>query len=379
MVTVLAAKKDFYETLGVSRDAEQEEIKKAYRKLTRKYHPDRNPDDPQAEEKFKEITEAYKVLSDPHKRAQYDRYGHAGMDGADFGDAGDFGQDFGGFEDIFDMFFGGRQGQRTSRRPRRGSDLQYRMSLSFDEAAFGGEKEISIPRVENCPDCKGSGSKPGSSPQTCPQCGGRGEVSYRHQTVLGSFVQTRTCDRCGGQGQIITDPCSTCNGQGQVRRQRTIKVNIPPGVDTGHKLRMAGEGEAGPNNGPPGDLYILIEVQPHKIFSREGSDLKCEVPISFVQAIMGDEIKVPTLETKVSLKIPPGTQPGHTFRLKNKGIQKVHGHGRGDLFVKVRVVIPKEINKKQKELLEQFAEISGDEINPEQKSFLKKVRDAFGV
>jgi len=374
----LAAKKDYYEVLGINRDAEQEEIKKAYRKLTRQHHPDKNPDDPQAAEKFKELTEAYKVLSDPHKRAQYDRYGHAGMEGADFGDHGDFSQDFSGFEDIFDMFFGGRR-SRTSRRPRRGADLQYQMNLKFEEAAFGGEKEINIPRVENCPDCGGSGAQPGSQPETCPQCGGRGEVSYRHQTAFGNFVQARTCERCRGEGQIITDPCKTCNGQGQVRRQRNLKVNIPPGVDTGHKLRMAGEGEAGPNNGPPGDLYIVIEVEPHSIFQREGSNLYCEVPISIVQAIMGDEIKVPTLEGKVSLKIPPGTQPGRKFRLKNKGLQNIQGYGRGDLYVQAKVIIPENINGKQKELLEEFARISGDEINPEQKSFLKKVRDAFGV
>ncbi len=374
----MAAKKDYYEILGISRDAEQEEIKKAYRKLTRQYHPDRNPDDPQASDKFKEITEAYKVLSDPHKRAQYDRYGHSGMEGADFGDFGDFSQDFSGFEDIFDMFFGGRR-TRTSRRPRRGADLQYQLNLKFEEAAFGGEKEISIPRVENCPDCGGSGSQPGSHPETCPQCGGRGEVSYRHQTAFGNFVQTRTCERCRGEGQIITDPCKTCNGQGQVRRQRNLKVNIPPGVDTGHKLRMAGEGEAGPNNGPPGDLYIVIEVEPHSVFRREGSDLYCQVPISIVQAILGDEIQVPTLEGKVSLKIPSGTQPGRRFRLKNKGLQNIQGYGRGDLYVEARVVIPEKTNRKQRELLEEFAQISGDEINPEQKSFLKKVRDAFGV
>ncbi len=374
----MAAKKDYYEVLGINRDAEQEDIKKAYRKLTRKYHPDKNPDDPQSAEKFKELTEAYKVLSDPHKRAQYDRYGHAGMEGADFGDFGDFSQDFSGFEDIFDMFFGGRR-SRTSRRARRGVDLQYQMNLKFEEAAFGGEKEINIPRVENCPDCGGSGAQAGSHPETCPQCGGRGEVSYRHQTAFGSFVQARTCERCRGEGQIITDPCKTCNGQGQVRRQRTLKVNIPPGVDTGHKLRMAGEGEAGPNNGPPGDLYIVIEVEPHSIFKRDGSNLYCEVPISIVQAIMGDEIKVPTLEGKVSLKIPPGTQPGRKFRLKNKGLQNIQGYGRGDLYVQARVVIPENINRKQKDLLEEFAQISGDEINPEQKGFLKKVRDAFGV
>ncbi len=378
MVTVLAAKKDYYEVLGVSRDAEQDEIKKAYRKLARKYHPDRNPDDPGAADKFKEITEAYKVLSDPHKRAQYDRHGHAGMEGADFGDFGDFSQDFSGFEDIFDMFFGGREA-RTSRRPRRGADLQYRMTLKFEEAAFGGEKEIKIPRIENCPDCQGSGSQAGSHPETCPQCGGQGEMRFRHQTAFGSFVQTRPCDRCRGQGQVVTDPCKTCQGQGQVRRQRNLKVNIPPGVDTGHKLRMAGEGEAGPNNGPPGDLYIVIEVEEHPIFKREGSNLYCEVPISVVQAALGDEIKVPTLEGKVSLKIPPGTQPDRRFRLKNKGLQDVQGYGRGDLFIKARVVIPEKLNRKQKELLEEFARISGEELNPEQKSFLEKVRDAFGV
>lgn len=373
---MLAGKKDYYDVLGINRDAEQEEVKKAYRRLTRKYHPDVNKEDPQAAEKFKEINEAYKVLSDPHKRAQYDRYGHAGMDETDFGD---FSQDFGGFEDIFDMFFGGGRTRSRGHRPQKGADLQYRLTITFEEAAFGGEKEITLPRTENCPTCNGSGAREGSSPQTCSQCGGAGEVSFRQQSILGNIIQTRTCSRCNGQGQIITDPCDTCNGQGQVRRQRRIKVTIPPGVDTGQRLRMAGEGEGGINGGPPGDLYIFMEVEPHKLFERRGSDLYCEVPISFIQATLGDEIEVPTLEGKVSLKVPAGTQPGHTFRLNNKGIQEVNTSRRGNLYVQVKICIPKNLNARQRELLEEFAKISGDEINPEQKGFFKKVKEALGM
>ncbi len=373
----MADKRDYYEILGIKKDADQGEIKKAYRQLTRKYHPDVNKENPKAAEIFKEVNEAYEVLNDPHKRAQYDRFGHSGMDGAGFGD---FSHDFGGVEDIFDMFFGGGGSRRrTSHRPRRGADLQYNMTISFEEAAFGGSKEISLPRVEECPDCRGTGAHKGTAMETCPQCKGSGEVSYRSQTMFGSFVQTTTCNRCQGRGKIIKEPCSTCNGQGRIRKQRTLQVIIPPGVDTGSRLRMAGEGEAGQNNGPPGDLYIVLNVQKHDLFKRDGSDIYCEIPISFLQAILGDEIEVPTLEGKVALKIPAGTQPGHSFRLRNKGIQRLRGGGRGDQFVQVKVVIPKTLNSRQNELLKEFAQISGDEINPEGKGFFQKVRDVLGM
>lgn len=372
----MAEKRDYYDVLGLGRDAEQDDIKKAYRRLTRKYHPDVNKDDPQTAEKFKEAHEAYKVLSDPHKRAQYDRYGHSGMEGTDFGD---FSQDFGGFDDIFDMFFGGSRGRSRANRPQRGADLQYRLRISFEKAAFGGEEEILLPRTEVCVECGGSGAKKGSKAQTCDECNGRGEVSFQQQSIFGNIIQNRTCSKCRGEGKIIKDPCRVCNGAGQVRKQRKLKIKIPAGVDTHHKLRMAGEGEAGLYGGPPGDLYILIEVEPHKLFKRRGSDLHYEIPISFVQAILGDEIKVPTLEGKVAFKIPAGSQPGQIFRLNNKGIQELNSNRRGDLLVKIKVVIPKKLDSKQQQLLKEFAKVSGEEINPEEKGFFKKVRDALGV
>jgi len=376
------AQKDYYEILGVSRDADEREIKSAYRKLAKKYHPDMNQDGEDSSEKFKEISEAYEILSDSDKRARYDQYGHAGINDNDF-NFDDFASGgFGGFDDIFDMFFGGGMGgMGGSRRrgPQRGADLQYRLDITFEEAAFGGKKEIRIPRQEECEKCNGSGAEPGSDVKTCPKCKGRGQIRTTHQTPLGNFAQTRTCDQCGGDGKIISEPCHTCHGSGKVRKERTLTVNIPAGVDTGTKLRMSGEGQAGEKGAPSGDLYILINVKPHKIFERNGDDLYCEVPISFVQATLGDEIKVPTLEGKVKFDIPEGAQPGTQFRLKNKGIAHLNGYGRGDQYIKIKVVIPKKLNREQKELLQKFAEVSGEDINPEQKGFLKKVREAFGV
>jgi len=375
----LATKKDYYDILGVDKDASQKEIKKAYRKLAKKYHPDMNKDDPDTSDKFKEISEAYEILSDPDKRKRYDQYGHSGINDNDF-NFDDFAQGgFGGFEDIFDMFFGGRGGRGRGRRgPQKGSDLQYRLQITFDEAAFGTEKEITIPRTETCETCGGSGAKPGTEVKTCPKCNGTGQIRVSQRTAFGQFTQTKTCDRCGGNGKIVQTPCSDCNGTGKQRRHRNLTVNIPAGVDNGTRLRMAGEGEAGDKGAPSGDLYIIIQVEKHEIFDRKGDDVYCEVPINFVQATLGDEIKVPTLDGKVKFTIPEGTQPGTTFRLKNKGIPHLNGHGRGDEYIKTKIIIPKHLSKEQKDLLKEFAEVSGEEINPEQKGFFRKVRDAFG-
>ncbi|SJZ96500.1 molecular chaperone DnaJ [Selenihalanaerobacter shriftii] len=369
------SKRDYYEILGVSKDASDKEIKREYRKLAKKYHPDVS-DELNAEEKFKEASEAYKVLSDDEKRARYDQYGHAGVD-QDFGQGG-----FGGFDDIFDMFFGGGGGRgRRQRRnaPRKGSDLRYNMSIDFEEAAFGTEKEIKIPRTEECDNCGGSGAKSDSDVETCAKCNGTGQVQIKQQTPFGQFVQTTTCDRCHGNGKFVKDPCPTCGGKGKVRKRRSITVDIPAGVDDGSRLRLRGEGEAGENNGPAGDLLVVINVRSHKLFKRRGDDVLCEVPINFVQATLGDEIQVPTLDGKVKFKIPEGTQPGTSFRLKNKGVPHLRGSGRGDQHIKVKVIIPEKLDKDQKDLLKNFADISGEEINPEEKGFFKKVRDALGM
>ena len=379
----MADKKDYYDVLGVSKDASKDEIKKAYRKLAKKYHPDRS-DEPNASEKFKEISEAYEVLSDPQKRKQYDQFGHSGINQEDF-NFQDFAQGgFGGLDDIFDMFFneggmGASRRGRRSRGPQKGNNLQYRLEIDFEEAAFGAKKEITIPRTETCDTCDGTGAKPGTETRTCPKCNGRGQVRTSQRTPFGQITQTQTCSRCNGTGEIIKEPCPDCNGEGKVRRHRNLTVNIPPGVKTGTKLRMANEGEAGDKGAPNGDLYILIEVKSHEIFDRQGDDIYCEVPINFVQATLGDEIQVPTLEGKVKFNIPEGTQPGTTFRLKNKGIEHLNGRGRGDEYITAKVVIPKSLSGEQKEKLMEFAEMSGEEINPEHKSFLRKVRDALGV
>ncbi len=371
------SKRDYYDVLGVSKSSDDTEIKKAYRKMAKKYHPDLNKNNPDAAEKFKEVQEAYEVINDSEKRARYDQFGHAGV--GDNGGFGGFGQG-GGVEDIFDMFFGGGGGGGRRRRgPTRGSDLQYNLAITFEEAAFGAKKDLHIPRTETCSTCDGSGAKPGSSAKTCSKCNGRGTIQASQQTILGSFVQTRTCDACGGTGKKIETPCPDCRGRGQVRHERTVGVTIPPGVDTGSRLRMSGEGEAGELGGPPGDLFIKMTVKPHKIFKRRNDDIICEVPISIIQATLGDEIEVPTIDGRAKFTIPAGTQPGTSFRLKNKGIQHLNGYGRGDQHVIVKVVVPKKLNNEQKKHLKKFAEISGEDINPEQKSFFDKVKDAFSV
>lgn len=372
------AKQDYYELLGISRSASADDIKKAYRKLARQCHPDANPDDPNAEARFKEISEAYMVLSDPEKRSNYDRFGHAGADGQGFGGFEGFG-DFGGLGDIFEMFFGA--GGRRRSGPEKGSDIRADLELTLKEAAFGLERELKVPRTESCSTCDGSGAAAGTKPATCSTCNGAGQVQYAQNTPFGRIVQTRSCDRCRGTGKMIEKPCPTCRGTGQIRKTRGIKVKVPPGVDNGSRLRVAGEGEAGTRGGPRGDLYVYIHVQSHKVFKREGDDLICEMPISFVQAALGDEVEVPTLEGGAKLKIPEGTQSGTVFRMKGKGVPNVSGHGRGDQHVVVKLVTPTKLSEKQKTLLKDFARLLGDHqqnLNPQgDKSIFEKVKDAF--
>lgn len=395
------AKRDYYEVLGVNKDASAEEIKKAYRNLARQYHPDANRDDPNAEQKFKEIAEAYDVLSDTQKRARYDQFGH--LDGQGQWGAGGFGgfEGFGGgFGDIFDMFFGGMGAREQRRGPQKGADLRYDLEISFEEAAFGLEREIKIPRMENCPLCNGTGAKAGTKPKTCSTCRGTGQVQYVRNTALGRFVSIKTCDVCGGTGQTIDEPCPECYGKGRAQKVRTIKVKIPAGVDNGSRIRVSGEGEAGTLGGPQGDLYVFIQVRPHKYFKRKDADVFYEMPISFVQAALGDEIEVPTLDGPVVLKIPEGTQTGTVFRLRKRGFPNLHGLGRGDQHVQVVVETPSKLSLKQRELLKEFAQLSGEDIDlkqpkkgnktegelknksetkSEQKSFIKKMKDTFKI
>ena len=374
------AKRDYYEVLGVEKGASDEEIKKAYRRLARQYHPDVNKDDPKAEEKFKEINEAHEVLSDPQKRAAYDRFGHAGTDpnfggGADAGGFGDF--SFDGFGDIFDMFFGGG-GRRRKTGPERGADLRYDLRIEFEEAAFGKETTIKIPRTELCSTCHGNRAKPGTPIKTCSVCGGSGQVQSVQNTAFGRFSTVRPCDRCQGEGKTIETPCPTCAGRGRVRRVREIKVTIPAGVDTGHRLRIAGEGEAGERGGSPGDLYIYLSVKPHAFFKRTGNDLILEQAISYTKAALGGSIDVPTLEGTATLKIPEGTQPGTLFRIKGKGIPYLRGSGRGDELVRVKIEIPTKLTTAQREAIRNLAEAFGEEVAPPEKGFIGKVKEAFG-
>ena len=374
------SKRDYYEVLGVSKNANEAELKKAYRKLARQYHPDVNPDNPEAEAKFKEVNEAFEVLSNKEKRAQYDQFGHAGVGNGGFPGGGFEGANFGGFGDLFDMFFGGGFGMGGQPRgPQKGSDLRYDMEISFAEAAFGLDTEIDIPRTEECSVCHGSGAAPGTHPATCPKCHGTGQIQVQQNTAFGRFVNVRPCDRCQGEGKIVDTPCKECQGQGRVRKYRKIKVKIPGGVDSGSRLRISREGEAGTRGGPPGDLYVYIHVKPHEFFERHGQDIICEIPISFVQAALGAELQVPTLDGKVELKIPEGTQSGTSFRLRGHGIPHLRGSGRGDQHVRVKVITPKKLTDRQKELLAEFAKAGGEEVGTEEKGFFKKVKDAFGV
>ncbi|KOA21243.1 chaperone protein DnaJ [Clostridium homopropionicum DSM 5847] len=372
------ANKNFYDVLGIPKGASEDEIKKAYRKLAMQYHPDRNQGNKEAEEKFKDINEAYQVLSDPQKKAQYDQFGTTDFSGA--GGAGGF--DFsgmGGFEDIFDSFFGGFSSQRRRNGPERGADLEYTISLTFEEAVFGVEKEISISKNENCDTCNGTGAKPGTSPKTCDKCGGTGQVKYQRSTPLGSFVTTSTCDKCGGKGNIIDSPCTSCHGKGTVRKNKKIKIKVPAGVDTGNVLPLRGQGEPGKNGGPSGDLYVNIRVAPHQVFSRKGFDISIEEHISFGKAALGTEIRVPTIDGDVKYKVPAGTQPGTIFRLKGKGVPKVNGHGRGDQYVKLIVDVPKNLDDKQREALIAFMEATGEKVSEgnNKESFVDKIKKNF--
>lgn len=384
----MSEKRDYYEVLGVSKGATDAEIKKGYRKMAMKYHPDRNLDNPkEAEEKMKEVNEAFDILKDPQKKAAYDQYGHAafqGGTGASAG-AGGFGggfggfggADFGGFEDIFGSFFGGGSSRQRRNGPERGADLRYDIELEFTEAAFGVKKEINVPRTETCETCHGSGAAEGTSPETCPDCHGSGQVQKAINTPFGRMVSATTCGRCSGTGKIIKKPCKACNGKGIRRVQRKINVNIPHGVDNGSRVRIPGGGQAGVRGGENGDLYVYCYVKPHDIFTRDGYDVMCEVPISFVQAALGDEIEVPTLYGSVKMNIPAGTQTGKIFRLRDKGIQNVRGEGKGDQHVKVKVLTPQKLSERQKELLKEFAELSGEKVNPEQTSFLNRLKKMF--
>lgn len=370
------SKRDFYEVLGLDKNASQDDIKKAYRKLARQYHPDVNKA-ADAEAKFKEVKEAYDVLSDSQKKASYDRFGHADPNqgfGQGFGGAG---ADFGGFGDIFDMFFGGGN-RRNPNGPRQGADLQYTMTIEFTEAVFGKETEIRIPKEEECDTCLGSGAKPGTKPETCHVCHGSGQQEQIQNTPFGRVVNRRVCMSCSGTGKVIKEKCPSCRGKGKIEKTKTIPIRIPAGVDHGMQVRVPGQGEPGVNGGPPGDLYIVLRVKPHDFFERDEQDIYCEMPITFVQAALGDEIEVPTLNGRVKLKIPAGTQTGTSFRLRGKGVPSVRGNMPGDQHVVVKIHTPKKLSDKQKELLRQFAELSGDEIPMEQsEGFFDRMKKAF--
>ena len=343
----MADKRDYYEVLGVQKGASDDELKKAYRKLARKYHPDLNKDNPEAADKFKEVNEAYEVLSDKEKRAKYDQFG----------------------------FAGGRSSRRNA--PQRGESIRQTVILSFEEAAFGCEKEITVERIESCDDCGGTGAAKGTTAETCPNCRGTGVVTQTQRTPLGMFQTQGACPNCRGTGKIIKKPCPKCGGQGRVRKTRKFKVNIPAGIDDGQSIQQRGQGNAGVNGGPAGDLFVTVAIRPHPIFTRNGPDVHVDIPISFAQAALGDTLQVPTIDGRIEYKIPEGTQTGTTFRMRGKGIQNVNGRGRGDQYVRVNIEVPKNLSDKQKKLLREFEETSTDENQIKRKSFWDKVKDAL--
>lgn len=373
------AKRDYYEVLGVDKSADDAAIKKAYRQLAKKWHPDVNPGNAEAEEKFKEVNEAYQVLSDSQKRAAYDQYGFDGPQAQGFGGGG-YGGGFGGFggidmDDIFSSFFGG--GRAAHNGPVPGDDLRYDITITFEEAAKGCEKQINVVRDEECENCHGSGAKPGTNPQTCPTCGGTGQVRVTQNTAFGRIQNVRTCSNCHGTGKIISDPCPKCNGRGKVRTNKRRTIKIPAGIDNGQILTIRGQGQPGERGGQPGDLLIVVNVRPHKLFKRDGADIYMDLPITFTQAALGAEVDVPTLDKPVKHTIPEGTQPGKTFRIRGKGIPYLRGSGSGDLYVTVSIDVPKKLSEKQKELLRQFeSSVEGGQYE-QKKSFFERVKDAF--
>lgn len=379
----MAEKRDYYEVLGVAKGCSDDELKKAYRKLAKQYHPDLNPNDQNAAEKFKEVNEAYEVLSDSQKRARYDQFGHAGVDpsynaggGGAYG--GGFGFDVGDIGDIFENFFGGGGFGTRTRNPNgpiRGNHVSVQIPLSFMEAAKGCKKEISIQRLERCEHCKGTGAAEGTQPETCSVCNGTGQVRVQQRTPFGVVQSSRACDRCGGKGKVIKEPCTACRGMGRVRRTQTISVSIPAGIDDGQTFVMSGQGDHGVNGGPAGDLNVTASVRPDPIFERDGFDVWCEVPITFTQAVLGDSVTVPTIDGKVTYDVPEGTQPGTTFRLRNKGISYVNGRGRGDQYVRVSIEVPRNLSNKQKEALKQFENLSSDKNYEKRKNFFDKLKD----
>ncbi len=381
----MADKRDYYEVMGLGKGASDDEIKKSYRKMAKKFHPDLNPGDEQAEKSFKELNEAYEVLSDSDKKARYDQFGHAGVD-PNFGGGAGGGNPFQGagfdFSDIFDSFFGGGgfggRSRSNPNAPRRGTDCEATVTISFEEAAKGVKKTISYQQIETCSDCSGSGAKKGTQPKTCANCSGTGQVRINQRTPFGVVQSAQACDKCSGTGKVIDSPCPTCDAKGRVRKKKNIEISIPAGIDDEQILNVSGSGNAGVNGGPSGDLHVYVSVRPHAIFQRRGNDVWCDLPLKLTQAALGAEIIVPTLDGKVSYQVHEGTQPGDIFKLKGKGIPSIHGRGRGDQYIQVTVEIPKNLSKKQKEILKEFDSNTGEKNYQKNKSFFGKIKDLFG-